>query len=77
VQAYIDHRYAREDQIGEALSIGIDNISDMVTKMYANIDKRLHPAAAYSVWSHLIHMCETGRIVCNGTPMLNSKYSLI
>jgi len=77
VQAYIDHRYAREDQIGEALSEGINNISDMVVKMYADIDKRLHPAAAYSVWSHLIHMCETGRIFCVGKPTLNSKYSLI
>ena len=77
VQAYIDHRYAREDQIGQALAEGLTSISNMVAKIYADIDKRLHPAAAYSVWSHLIHMCETGRIVCEGTPKLTSKYSLI
>ena len=34
VQAYIDHRYAREDQILAALNLGITDIKDMVIEIY-------------------------------------------
>lgn len=76
LQAYIDHRLDREKQICEALSGGLTNISDIVAKMYVNVDKRLHPAAAHSVLAHLIHMQETGRVSCCGDLTLKGEYTL-
>ena len=44
--------------------------------MYAAVDKRLHPAAARSVFAHVEHLVETGRVTCEGEPKLSSSYSL-
>lgn len=65
VQAYIDHRYHREDQILNCIKQGTSQIADMLPIIYADIDKRLYPAAAHSVLSHLIHMEETGSVKSN------------
>jgi len=76
VSAYIAHRHNRETQICAALADGISSISDIVSKLYADIDKRLHPAAAHSVLSHLIHMRETGRVCSGTTDGLRGEYKL-
>jgi glyoxylase-like metal-dependent hydrolase (beta-lactamase superfamily II) len=62
LQAYIDHRLQREAQILDCLRDGISIIPDMVVRMYADVDKRLHPAAARSVLAHLIHLEAEGRV---------------
>lgn len=67
VQAYIDHRLARETQILGALGQGLETISDIVALLYKDVDKRLHPAAAHSVLSHMIYLRETGRVSYIGT----------
>ena len=77
VEAYIAHRHAREDQICGALGDGLTSISDIVARLYADVDKRLHPAAAHSVLSHLIHMRETGRVCSGDTDGLRGEYRLI
>lgn len=77
VKAYIDHRKAREDQICETLSNGLSTIGEIVSHIYADIDKRLHPAAAHSVLAHLIHMTETGHVSSEGSSGLNGVYKLI
>ena len=82
IQAYIDHRLAREQQIYEAVAAGRHDIMDMVTHIYRDIDKRLYPAAAISVLAHLIHLCEAGRVKTtavsgNGAMTLNAHYSAI
>ena len=74
VQAYIDHRHKREDQISAALESGLSSIFDIVAKLYADIDKRLHPAAAHSVLSHLIHMRQDGRVSADGPDGLKQSY---
>lgn len=74
IQAYIDHRMAREAQILEQIRAGRTRVRDMVAAMYADVDKRLHPAAAHSVLAHLIHMVETGRVTCDGAPDLETEY---
>jgi len=74
VGAYIDHRLARETQIMDALNDGLTKIMDIVAKLYVDVDKRLHPAAAHSVLSHLIHMRETGRVVANDKDSLRCEY---
>ncbi len=76
LQAYIDHRHDREKQICTALEAGLNRVCDMVAKIYVDVDKRLHPAAAHSVLAHLIHMCETGRVTCDGDLTLKSEYAL-
>lgn len=62
IQAYIDHRLAREDQILACLADGHETIRDMVAVMYADVDKRLHPAAAHSALAHVIHLVELGKV---------------
>jgi Beta-lactamase associated winged helix domain len=38
----------------------------MVARMYADVDKRLHPAAARSVEAHLIKLEREGRVLRDG-----------
>ncbi len=77
VQAFIDHRLDRENQILQAVSHGRSEISDMVAEMYADVDKRLHPAASMSVLAHIIRMVGDGRLACDTeTPSLRSAYRL-
>jgi glyoxylase-like metal-dependent hydrolase (beta-lactamase superfamily II) len=66
IQAYIDHRLEREAQILACLRDGIATIPEMVARVYADIDKRLHPAAARSVLAHLIQLEQEGRVKKDG-----------
>jgi len=65
LQAYIDHRLAREAQIVASLQDGIETIPEIVARLYADVDKRLHPAAARSVLAHLHQMMGDGRVAEN------------
>jgi glyoxylase-like metal-dependent hydrolase (beta-lactamase superfamily II) len=76
VQAYIDHRVARENQIIEQLRQGRGTIRAMVPVMYADVDKKLHPAACHSVLAHLIRLVKTGRVSCMDQPCIDSIYML-
>ena len=75
--ALIAHRRAREDQIAACLGDGISDIHDMVARMYVDMDKRLHPAAAKSVLAHLVHMVETGRAGVEGPMTLMGQYGAV
>lgn len=74
--AYIEHRRARERQILAELDKGHGRIRDMVASMYADVDTRLHPAAAHSVLAHIIYLVEQGRVATSGEPGLDSDYVL-
>jgi len=63
LEAYIAHRLAREAQIVASLERGTDTIPEIVRALYADVDSRLHPAAARSVLAHLIQMAAEGRVV--------------
>ncbi len=76
VAALLAHRHEREDQIMACLADGIGHIPDMVARMYADIDPRLHRAAGRSVLAHLIHMVEADRAACDGEPGSDSAYRL-
>lgn len=76
LQAYIAHRLRREAQILEHLEAGASSIQSLVARMYADIDRRLHPAAALSVLAHLIRLMECGKIGCSGQPGLAGIYWL-
>jgi len=58
----IEHRRGRERQILERLARGEGRIEAMVADMYADVDPRLHPAAARSVLAHLIDLKRRGEV---------------
>ncbi len=77
VQAYIDHRRLREAQILEQISAGKSAIIDMVIALYQHVDKRLYPAAAQSVFAHILHLVESSHVTCDSAkPSLKSAYTL-
>jgi glyoxylase-like metal-dependent hydrolase (beta-lactamase superfamily II) len=76
IAAYRAHRLDREDQIMACLEAGHRQIAEMVPVMYAAVDQRLWPAAAHSVFAHLIRLVKTGAVACTGAPMPGSDYRL-
>jgi len=76
VATLIAHRRDREDQILARLKAGDVTISAMVEVMYADVDKRLHPAAAHSVFGHLVAMVAEGRVVTDGPASPQGRYRL-
>jgi glyoxylase-like metal-dependent hydrolase (beta-lactamase superfamily II) len=74
VDALAAHRREREEQIAACLVDGVGRIPAMVARMYADIDPKMHPAAARSVLAHLVHMVATGRAICAGAPTADSDY---
>ncbi len=77
VDAYRNHRLARERQILGELRHGHATIAEMIPRLYRGVDKRLHGAAARSVLAHLIHLVRTGQVHCEGPPKLSSYFSVI
>ena len=76
VRSFIDHRLAREEQIIDCLKKGYSEITKMVPIMYVDTDKKLYGAAARSVFSAMIRLIDTGRVVCEDQPSLDSTYKL-
>jgi glyoxylase-like metal-dependent hydrolase (beta-lactamase superfamily II) len=70
----VAHRQQRERQIATCLDEGVTRIPHMVSRLYANIDSRLHGAAGRSVLAHLVHMVATGRAACDGAPDIDTEY---
>ena len=77
VEAYLEHRLERERQVIEQFQQGKRFIKDMVAVIYADVDKRLHPAACHSVLAHVIRLVDLGRVRCEGPPAVDSEYRLI
>ena len=77
IDAYIAHRRAREAQVMKALADGHGRIKDMIPTLYAEVDKRLWPAAARSVLGHMIDLVRRGIVVTDAPePGLDSDYRL-
>jgi glyoxylase-like metal-dependent hydrolase (beta-lactamase superfamily II) len=68
IQAYLDHRQERIDQILEALKAGPARIADLVPRLYADVDAKLWPAASRSMLAAMIHLAREGTIVAQGEP---------
>ncbi len=71
LEAYLAHRAEREAQILGALKSGIERIPGIVARLYADVDPRLHPAAARSVLAHLIELEKAGAVARD-----NDRYRL-
>ncbi len=76
IEAYIAHRLAREAQIIARLEAGDTRIPDMVAVMYADVDKRLHPAACHSVLAHMVRLVKRGLVTTQGAPSVAGEYRL-
>ena len=74
--AYRAHRMEREGQVLAQLAEGRRRIPEMVARIYAEVDPRLHPAAAHSVLAHLIKLVREGRVTSDGPPGPGSAYDL-
>jgi glyoxylase-like metal-dependent hydrolase (beta-lactamase superfamily II) len=66
IRAYAEHRQERLDQITFALKSGPAKIRDLVPRLYADVDARLHPAAARSMLAGMIHLVRQGVLSADG-----------
>jgi glyoxylase-like metal-dependent hydrolase (beta-lactamase superfamily II) len=76
IGAYAEHRQERLDQITGALAAGPARIRDLVPRLYADVDARLHPAAARSMLAGMIHLVRQGVLAADGEPGPESIYRL-
>ncbi|WP_334163522.1 MBL fold metallo-hydrolase [Phenylobacterium sp.] len=76
IDAYLAHRQERMDQITTALAAGPARIRDLVPRLYADVDARLHPAAARSMLAAMIHLTRQGVLAADGEPGPDSTYRL-
>ncbi len=76
INAYINHRLARERQIIECLANGMNKINDMIPVIYAQTDKRLWPAAARSLHAHLIRLVENGVVKSENKDEIDSVFRI-
>ena len=76
VQALLTHRTEREKQILDCLGAGVSRIPEIVEHLYADVDKRLHPAACMSVLAHLIELTGRNRVVAEPAAALSADYRL-
>lgn len=76
VQAFIEHRQSREQSILARLHDGDQTIEDMIPKIYSDIDPKLYPAAALSVFAHMEHLVEQGLVETPGPITPSAAYTL-
>ncbi|MGH7714625.1 MAG: MBL fold metallo-hydrolase [Vulcanimicrobiaceae bacterium] len=60
---YIEHRKLREQQLMALLQAGPATIPTLVERIYADVDRRLWPAAARQILAYLIALEEENRVV--------------
>lgn len=74
--ALVEHRLERERGVLDAVRAGHAEIREIVALLYTNVDKKLHKAAGYSVWGHLVKLVDDGLVATgDGTrPLPNSTY---
>jgi glyoxylase-like metal-dependent hydrolase (beta-lactamase superfamily II) len=62
LEQYIAHRNQREQQVLAGLAAGPATVGALVATIYADVDPRLHPAAALSVTAHLLKLERERRV---------------
>ena len=76
VQAFIEHRLARERQIIDCIEQGVHRIEDMVPMMYTELPEFMYPAAARSVLASMEHLVGNGALKADGGVQLDAAYQL-
>lgn len=75
VRALRAHRKMREQAVLDQVRKGRHTIPEMVAVIYRSTDPKLHGAAGLSVLAHLEDLVGKGSVLCEGAPMLDSRYS--
>ncbi len=73
IDAYLEHRRERLDQITTALAAGPARIAELVPRLYADVDSRLWPAAARSMQAGVLYLEGQGLIAADA----NGAYRLV
>jgi glyoxylase-like metal-dependent hydrolase (beta-lactamase superfamily II) len=77
VAKFIAHREERERQILACLGNGVARIRDMVPRIYGGtIAPLLYPAAARSVFAHMIDLVERGVVAAEGELRIDAEFRL-
>ena len=77
VRAFVAHRREREAAILACLGDRIARIRDMVPRIYGDtIPPLLYPAAARSVFAHIIDLAERGAVAAEGALGIDAEYRL-
>jgi glyoxylase-like metal-dependent hydrolase (beta-lactamase superfamily II) len=76
IEAYIGHRLRRREEILAQLQRGVQTIRSMVDHLYHDLEPTLRPAAALSIWAHLIQLVEEGAAIAEGQVDLSARYQL-
>ncbi len=74
VRGYLAHRRMREEAIHARIREGDHTIAAIVRAIYADVDPRLHGAAAQSTLAHVQHLIELGRVRAEGAADLEGRY---
>lgn len=72
----ISHRKLREAQIKQVLKDGPATPAELTAKIYVNVDKALHPAAARNVFAQLLGLLSEGKAEVEGVLSPASRFSL-
>lgn len=62
VRGYLAHRRMREEAIRARVQQGARDVGEVVAAIYADVDPKLHGAAALSTTAHLDHLVEQGKL---------------
>ena len=62
VRGYLAHRRMREEAIRARVQQGARSVDEIVASIYADVDPKLHGAAALSTTAHLDHLVEQGKL---------------
>lgn len=76
VEHLIEHRLFREAQIVAALKEQSATISELTSKIYHDVDKKLHRAASRNVLAHLIDLYEREKLTVEGEFSLDAVFRL-
>ena len=76
VRAVRTHRRIRDGQIIGELNKGAATVREIVATIYADVDPRLHMAAALNVLAHLQRLRRVGDVECDGDPTMHATYRL-
>ena len=76
LDAYVAHRERRAASVLHTLNRrGPMTVRQLVADLYADVDRRLHPAAAHTVLAHLIQLVREGEVDCADIPSLAAVFA--
>ncbi|WP_293859530.1 MBL fold metallo-hydrolase [uncultured Alsobacter sp.] len=74
VRALMGHRRQREASILDRIKAGDETIPAIVERIYEGLSPALRGAAALSVFAHIEDLVGRGAVVCEGPPLLDTRY---